>query len=341
MGVNLGIASKVKNGRCIECPFHGWLYDGETGKSVLDEKFTPRKGEFFEYNNGVDNPKKDKENKFLKKCGEGEISIKKYELREVNGIIMIWYHSDEKLRSKPQYEPFEYKPDLDHRGESAQYVNCHIQEIPENGADIRHFDFVHLEPAPYMGTKLARFTWAMKTKNASDPDLYEYMKHENKKANDYKMERLRNYIKEEERKYINVLSLDCSLVLFGKWKFFFFNATGIQFGPSNVILFLYSPFFNATFIQNLVPISKFQQKVYHNIYTNSFIPYGLSALMLRLEVNQVYNDTIIWNKKIFGSKLVYNLKTQADIFLKNWREWYAQFYEGCKENEEKIEKLDW
>lgn len=29
------------------------------------------------------------------------------------------------------------------RGEGIRYINTHIQEIPENGADIKHFDFLH------------------------------------------------------------------------------------------------------------------------------------------------------------------------------------------------------
>ena len=27
-GANLGIGGKVVNNQCIQCPFHGWLYDG-------------------------------------------------------------------------------------------------------------------------------------------------------------------------------------------------------------------------------------------------------------------------------------------------------------------------
>lgn len=34
LGANLGIGGKVVNKKCIQCPFHGWLYDGETGKCV-------------------------------------------------------------------------------------------------------------------------------------------------------------------------------------------------------------------------------------------------------------------------------------------------------------------
>lgn len=34
MGVHLGIGGKIVNNQCIQCPFHGWLYDGETGTCV-------------------------------------------------------------------------------------------------------------------------------------------------------------------------------------------------------------------------------------------------------------------------------------------------------------------
>jgi phenylpropionate dioxygenase-like ring-hydroxylating dioxygenase large terminal subunit len=28
MGAHLGVGGKVTNNGCIQCPFHGWLYDG-------------------------------------------------------------------------------------------------------------------------------------------------------------------------------------------------------------------------------------------------------------------------------------------------------------------------
>jgi cholesterol 7-dehydrogenase len=34
MGANLGINGKVVNEKCVQCPFHGWLYDAETGICV-------------------------------------------------------------------------------------------------------------------------------------------------------------------------------------------------------------------------------------------------------------------------------------------------------------------
>jgi len=34
MGANLGIGGQVVNDTCIQCPFHGWLFNGETGQCV-------------------------------------------------------------------------------------------------------------------------------------------------------------------------------------------------------------------------------------------------------------------------------------------------------------------
>lgn len=39
LGANLGIGGEVVNEKCIQCPFHGWLYDGETGLCVSTSFF--------------------------------------------------------------------------------------------------------------------------------------------------------------------------------------------------------------------------------------------------------------------------------------------------------------
>ena len=42
MGANLGLGGKVKHGNCIECPFHGWLFDGATGQAVVGKDKLPK-----------------------------------------------------------------------------------------------------------------------------------------------------------------------------------------------------------------------------------------------------------------------------------------------------------
>ena len=82
------------------------------------------------------------------------------------------------------YEPFEeLLGNYEFRGESINYVNCHIQEIPENGADMRHFQYLHYSVVDII--PFIKFRWSMKTKNASDPDFYEVMVHPNKRVREY------------------------------------------------------------------------------------------------------------------------------------------------------------
>jgi cholesterol 7-dehydrogenase len=166
------------------------------------------------------------------------------------------------------------------------------------------------------------------------------MKHKYDFVNEFKMKKLKEFLTEENKPYINVISL-CSYVKILNWKFFAFNATGFQVGPALVYLFLKGPLFEAIFAQSITPMDKFKIRVSHKIWTSGYLPFGISAYMLYGEVQQVLNDIAIWNKKVFGSKLNYNLKTNADRNLNNWRNWYYQFYDGCYDFEKKLDALDW
>lgn len=208
----------------------------------------------------------------------------------------------------------------------------------ENGADIRHFDFLHTNVLT--NVNFLRFSWTMQSVRATDPDLLNIMKHPVDFYNDHKRKIIKTYINEENKKYINVINLNCYLWIF-KWKFYFFNATGFQVGPALVYLFLKSRLFEVAMAQSVTPLNKFYQRVSHKIYTSSYIPYCISAYMLYSEVKQLFSDMSIWNNKIFGSKLSYNLKTEADKNLLAWRNWFAQFYEGCDDFEKRSQRLDW
>lgn len=72
--------------------------------------------------------------------------VKKWISSEVNGIIFIWYNVEESetpwpLLKSPQIETNQ----LVYHGRNEFYVSCHIQEIPENGADLAHFAAIHHE----------------------------------------------------------------------------------------------------------------------------------------------------------------------------------------------------
>ncbi|CAF1385201.1 unnamed protein product [Rotaria sordida] len=345
MGSNLGVGGKIRDINCIECPFHGWIFDGETGTCIFsyDNRKIPRKVDTFKY---IDIERctpyisNDQQSTiYLQKIAENqETKLKKYECREMNGSIFAWYHANEELRNKPLYELFDIKDEINRnnmevRGESINYVNCHIQEIPENGSDIRHFDFLH--ESILDSISFIKFKWSLLAESGSTPNLREIMTHSNPNANAYKMHLFDRFLNEDNLHYINTMSLDCSLNLFNKYEIFLFNITGFQIGPSMVYLFLWSPYFKLTFFHTLTPLEKFHQRVVHRIITSTWMPYWLSALLLMGEVKQLYSDLKIWNYKIFSEQLKYNTQNYTDKCLYSYRNWYAQFYDGCYERESK------
>jgi cholesterol 7-dehydrogenase len=75
LGANLGVEGRVVNDSCIQCPFHSWTFDGETGNCVIgkDKKVKHGIKYEYEYNNQdeecVENSKfefKSKKRKILK-----------------------------------------------------------------------------------------------------------------------------------------------------------------------------------------------------------------------------------------------------------------------------------
>jgi nitrite reductase/ring-hydroxylating ferredoxin subunit len=74
LGAHLGVGGKVVNEKCIQCPFHGWLYDGETGVCV-DYNGKPMEVENVEYN--ADFCEKDKKLDWVKKDNK-TATLRKY-----------------------------------------------------------------------------------------------------------------------------------------------------------------------------------------------------------------------------------------------------------------------
>jgi len=66
----------------------------------------------------------------------------------------------------------------------------------------------------------------------------------------------------------------------------------------------------------------------------------MSAYQIDREVNQVLKDGVIWDNKKFGYSPLYT-NNLADTTLIEWRRWYTQYYDGCKEAEKKKEIIDW
>jgi cholesterol 7-dehydrogenase len=346
LGANLGVEGRVIHDSCIQCPFHAWTFDGETGNCVIGKQKIPKEGIRYEY----EFDEKTKQCEFKEKQTE-IVKTKKYISREYCGFIYVWFHAKKEDKEgdeneyenfTPPYEPLDFSPTqkkLAHRGVSLNKVNCHMSDIAENGGDILHFLYIHSEILPVV----LKGTWDAQWVRGDDPKLREKMTLQNKKNNEYRMKLLDRYITEENKKYIGVIHLDNQVKLFNMDKgMHFFTLTGFQVGPGLVYLFIDGMFFETMLIQYMKTKEKYHQEVYHEIYTNSWTPYWFSALQLRLEVRQVLNDGVVWDNKKFGYKAYFNKnKNEGDEYLIRWRKWYSQFYEGCKQEEERKSCLEW
>ena len=125
LGAHLGYGGKVE-GSCLRCPFHAWLYDGDTGECVeipYAKRIPPR------------------------------ARLPVHRSLETNGMILIWHHA---RGVAPDYEP-EKIPELDdpayklHR-KKEWVIESHPQEIMENGVDFAHFATLH-------GWKCKKLDW--------------------------------------------------------------------------------------------------------------------------------------------------------------------------------------
>jgi cholesterol 7-dehydrogenase len=116
MGANLGVTGRVV-GNEIACPFHGWQFDGE-GKCTHI-------------------PYAEKVPGFMKTTA--------WPSTEMNGSVMLWHDAEGR---PPLWMPSDIKEINSGRykwhGAALHQVRAHIQEIPENGPDTAHLNYLHV-----------------------------------------------------------------------------------------------------------------------------------------------------------------------------------------------------
>ena len=115
LGAHLGVGGKVK-GEQLECPFHGWTYDGDGAcMSIPYSERVNRKAQLRNY----------------------PISVR-------NGMVFAWRHPE---GAEPEWEI----PVIDEVGDpewsdyyrTSYVINTVPQEMAENGVDPAHFRYVH------------------------------------------------------------------------------------------------------------------------------------------------------------------------------------------------------
>lgn len=365
MGANL-IDGHVSN-NCIVCPFHNWKFEGKTGKKIGDSKnLTNYK---FEVVNSKENGysqiqftenKSAKESNLSKNKIKVEITdeekfdlakndncspdLKNYITFENSGDIYIYLHAIREKELKPTYYPFDLttvKEKLCYRGKAINKSSNQFQDMPENGADFSHFLYIHPVIIPYLVYGFWKPSWI----RANDPKLQDKIKSEHNYITEFRKKLISKFVNKNNESDIGIVLLENEIQLFGCGpKIFFFGLIGFQLGPGLVYLFLKSPFFETFFFQYSDNLSRTEKQMTHEIWTQSYIPYWLSALKLTLEAHQVRNDCKIWDNKKFGANPWYRIESDSpDEYLVQWRKFFCQFYDGCYEREQELKSKtsDW
>jgi phenylpropionate dioxygenase-like ring-hydroxylating dioxygenase large terminal subunit len=118
LGAHIGVGGRVKDD-CIQCPFHGWTFDGASGECV-------------------DVPYDD--NDFIPK----RANTRAYPTIERNKMIWAWHHLEggEPFYDVPDVPEFSDPDWLPIVVRTYEIRTC-AQELAENNVDYSHFKFVH------------------------------------------------------------------------------------------------------------------------------------------------------------------------------------------------------
>ncbi|XP_064649514.1 cholesterol 7-desaturase nvd-like [Lineus longissimus] len=280
MGANLGVGGRI-HGDCITCPFHGWKFRGSDGKCTSI-------------------PYADKVPDMAK--------VKAYPTYEINGWIYVWYHAE---GEEPFWWPEEIKEitngSWSYRGRTEHNINAHIQEIPENGADVAHLKQIH-GPILLSGTDI-RYMYSK---------MWDFVKHS--------WDASWSARTDPDEKHIGSLQLTHNLELFGcKFPGLELHVEARQIGPGIVYLFFNSIFGSGVFVHSLTPTEPLNQKMVHNVYANWTMPTIIAKGYLLGEALQVDRDVMIWNNKRYERRPLF-VKSAEDSLIGKHRRWYSQFY---------------
>ncbi|PAA87755.1 hypothetical protein BOX15_Mlig020921g1 [Macrostomum lignano] len=298
-GANMGAGGRVV-GDCIECPFHGWQFRGSDGRCaripVLAEG-----GKIPEM-----------------------ARVTSHIVKEVNGGLYLWFDAEgrEPTWDLPVIEEIE-TGEWSFKGRTRHFVNCHIEEINQNGADVGHLTTVH-DPSFFGGTDLryifrwwSSFLW-QKFSATWKPCTEPGSRHQ------------------------AVMVLHEKTYLFGKnVKFVEMTVRANQLGPAVVYLEFDSLFGKGVFLHCVTPVEPLLLRVHHSIYMQRWVPNIVATVYLNGEAFQFERDIMIWNNKEFKDKPVLAKSTEDSLMVQH-RRWYSQFYSESSPTIESLrDSKDW
>jgi len=267
MGANLGVGGQVV-GNCIQCPFHGWKFDMQGRCTSIPYSDTIPK----------------------------IANIRSWPVMERNGMILMYFD----IEGNPPSWEIPLLPEIDSKvfrfdGKTEHRVSAHIQEIPENGADVRHLTTVHspsvvewLNPHMVHGWEA---TWAV----CPEP--------ENHTA--------RGNLMHQIAIFGYPLPITKIYVVF------------TQVGPGIVVLEFTTPLGRLIILSSVTPMAPLYQKSTHAIWSEKKVPRCIGKLILWATYLQFIRDIPIWSNKTFVPR---PMVVKHDGPISQFRRWFSQFY---------------
>jgi phenylpropionate dioxygenase-like ring-hydroxylating dioxygenase large terminal subunit len=262
LGAHLGYGGKVK-GETIQCPFHGWCFD--SNGHCTDIPYT---------------------NKIPSKA-----QIQTWSVREVNGLIFVYYHAwgeapTWEIPDIPEYSSSEWMP---FRPTYQWKLRSHIQELGEQIVDIAHLPTVHLDDSvksdlPYVDGSVWRQNFC--TQRAFTTRLFN--------------------TQIQTQYEVTLYGLGYSLQ-----RYYTKAITDLHF----VLLFLYTPI-DEEFVE--VHLVSSVKKLFNKAATFAF-----TALMLQDLKKEAEKDIAILEKKLYRP---HPLLCEGDGEIVKYRQWASQFY---------------
>lgn len=287
---------------CIRCPFHGWSFrmsDGQCADIPYEEAPVNAK-------------------------------VKLWTSLERNNVIFVWYQADQDEQPKPSWTP-EVVQELTtgkwvYQGRTEHLVNCHIQEIPENGADIAHLNSIHVDSfllgsdldllnrlrrrwlGVWLSSSLLTHEWAAQWAPCPPPDAH-----------------------------MATIELVNATKFFG-WTLFTVNLAVRQIGPAYVELRFQAklpfrcmssrPLVTGVFLQFVKPIGPMRNSIVHQVYTEgSVLGYIFGKFLILAEARMLERDIRIWNRKAFLRR---PYVAKSEKALVKYRRWFLQFYSSSQ-----------
>ncbi|XP_011869798.1 PREDICTED: cholesterol desaturase daf-36 [Vollenhovia emeryi] len=308
LGANMAEGGRV-TGDCLECPFHSWKFRGEDGYC-----------ESIPYTEKVPHIARAK----VWKCCE------------VNRLIFVWYHSE---LAEPDWQPQAHTCISNgawrYQGRNEFLINCHIQDIAENGADPAHLNAVH-GPAMFLNGNLswlARHVWIT---NRGWQAHCSYDSEANEDANaDTEVAEMSLKLNGasihhavahngfgRREKHRAGLDMCHKLILLERFSVMELDVQVEQIGPSYVELLLNTSLGPMCILQTVTPIEPLLQRVTHQIFSPPLLaPYA--NLVFLGECVMFQRDIMVWNYKKYERQPIL---VREDRAILAYRRWYSQFY---------------